>query len=146
MNDSLFLTLAEVLEIHKDQIVRYGGHPEIRDYDLLRSSAAAPQATWDGLYLNSNLFEMAAAYIYYVCQDHPFIDGNKRTALASGLVFLELNGITIEDPDGILYMYIMNLASGKMSKNELKSILKNLHTDFLKKYEESSVNVGGKVK
>lgn len=132
MNEPLFFTLAEVMEIHKDQIGRYGGHSEIRDYDLLRSSAAAPQATWDGLYLNSNLFEMAAAYIYYICQDHPFVDGNKRTALASGLVFLELNGITIEDPGGLLYMYIMNLASGKMSKNELESILKNLHSDSVR--------------
>lgn len=122
----MFLTLAEVLEIHKDQIDRYGGHPQIRDCNLLRSAVAAPEATWDGEYLNRDIFEMAAAYIFYVCQDHPFIDGNKRTGLAAGLVFLELNKITILDENGVLFDTVMGVASGTLGKAELVAILREL--------------------
>ncbi len=131
-----FLTLAEVVEIHKDQIDRYGGHSEIRDYTLLCSAVAAPKATWDGEYLNSDIFEMAAAYVFYICQDHPFIDGNKRTALAAGLVFLEVNGISIIDENGKLYDAVMRIASGQWSKSEMVTILRGLAKVFHKQKGE----------
>jgi death-on-curing protein len=126
MKALLFLTLAEVVEIHKDQIDRYGGHPGIRDYDLLSSAIAAPQATWNSEYLNSDILEMAAAYIFYICQDHPFIDGNKRTALASGLVYLEINGISIMDENGALYPAVMSIALGQLGKSEMAAVLRGL--------------------
>jgi len=127
MRAVLFLTLAEVIEIHKDQIDKYGGHPGVRDHNLLSSAVAAPKASWSGTYLNSDLFEMAAAYIFHICQDHPFIDGNKRTALASGLVFLEINGISIEDEKGELYSVVMNIAMGQLGKTEIAKILRELN-------------------
>jgi len=122
-----FLTLAEVIEIHKDQIEEYGGHPGLCDYDLLCSAVSMPEAS-RRIFLHSDLFEMAAAYIFHVCKNHPFIDGNKRTGLACGLVFLELNDISITDEDGKLYYAVMAVASGKLDKSGMACILRELST------------------
>lgn len=126
MDKICFLSLAEAMEIHRDQIERYGGSEGIRDTGLLSAAVNGPQQTYDGRYLHGDLLEMAAAYIYYICSDHPFIDGNKRTALASGLVFLELHGISLEDPEEILFPIIMRLASSEMDKHQIKDVLKAL--------------------
>jgi death-on-curing protein len=69
---------------------------------------------------------MAAAYAYHLCQNHPCIDGNKRTALAAALVFLELNGTTILDPRGRLKNAMIRIASGKMSKENFGKLLRKL--------------------
>jgi death-on-curing protein len=69
---------------------------------------------------------MAAAYIFHICNNHPFIDGNKRTGLASGLVFLELNGVTINDNENKLYRTVMAVASGELDKHEIASVLREL--------------------
>jgi death-on-curing protein len=69
---------------------------------------------------------MAAAYAFHVSHNHPFMDGNKRTALASALVFLEINGIGISDPDEKLYESMIKIASGKMTKEEFAVILRSL--------------------
>jgi death on curing protein len=124
--DTLFLTLAEVIEIHADQIQRYGGQAGLRDLALLESALAQPEASFAGEWLHRNQYEMAAAYAYHLCQNHAFIDGNKRTALAAALVFLELNGITILDPRGRLKNAMMRIASGKMSKADFAKLLKKL--------------------
>ncbi len=126
MDDLYFLTLGELVDIHRDQIERYGGRSGIRDYDIISAVVGGARQTYGGRYLNSDVFEMAAEYVFYICQDHPFIDGNKRTALAAGLIFLELNGVTIRDEQGILYMTVMKLASGKIGKNEVADILRGL--------------------
>jgi len=123
----IFLTLAEVIEIHKDQVERYGGYPGLRDYDLLCSAVAMPEASFGGNYLHIDIFEMAAAYVFYICKNHPFIDGNKRTGLACGLVFLEINGITIIDDAGKLYQSVMLIASGELDKVGISKILRELH-------------------
>jgi len=121
-----FLTLAEVIEIHSDQIKLYGGHAGIRDITLLSSAVAMPYASFSGDFLHSDIYEMAAAYAFHICQNHPFIDGNKRTALASAIVFLDMNGISISDPEDKLYDSMMNTASGKMTKEEFADILRIL--------------------
>jgi len=82
-----------------------------------------------GVYFHADLFTMAAAYAFHICKNHPFIDGNKRTALVCALVFLELNGITLEDPRGILYNAMMDIASGKSDKYRLAAILRRLAGD-----------------
>jgi death-on-curing family protein len=87
-----FLTLDEVLGIHADQIRRYGGAAGIRDLELLQSALAMPQTTFDDEFLHGTLFEMAAAYLFHLARNHPFVDGNKRTALMCALVFLGLAG------------------------------------------------------
>ena len=127
MNKAItFLTLAEVIDIHTDQIKRYGGHEGVRDMNLLSSAVSMPYASFSGSFLHADLYEMAAAYAFHISQNHPFFDGNKRTALASALVFLELNGISISDHGGKLYEVMMSLASGNLSKAEFANILKSL--------------------
>src|SRR5439155_18743016 len=86
-----FLSLDEVLEIHCDQLARYGGAAGIRDLGLLQSALAQPQAAFGGQYLHADLFEMAAAYLFHVVRNHPFIDGNKRVGAVAAIVFLRLN-------------------------------------------------------
>ena len=124
MADPLFLTLAEVIEIHVDQIHRYGGQAGLRDLALLESALAQPEASYAGEWLHEDHYTMGAAYAYHLRQNHPFVDGNKRTALLAALVFLELNGITILDPRGRLENAMIRIASGKMSKADFAKLLK----------------------
>lgn len=124
--EPIFLTLAEVFEIHKNQIELYGGMDGIRDISLLTAAIAMPGVTFDGKYLHTDLFEMAAAYVFHICMNHPFIDGNKRTGLAAALVFFDLNGIEIEDPEGVLYEAIIKVASGFEKKDFLAAFFKKL--------------------
>ncbi|BCV23823.1 type II toxin-antitoxin system death-on-curing family toxin [Gelria sp. Kuro-4] len=126
MEDIIFLTLAEVIEVHQDQINRYGGAPGVRDFALLGSSLAMPEASFGGAYLHIGLYEMAAAYAFHLSQNHPFIDGNKRTALACALLFLEFNGVTVSDPEGKLYEAMMRIAEGKMDKHTLALVFHQL--------------------
>lgn len=121
-----FLTLSEVLLILQDQIRRYGGTFGVRDLSLLSSALAMPSASYEGNLLHPSLLDQAAAYAFHICQNHPFIDGNKRTALASALVFLDLNGIDIEDPRGELYSLMIRVAKGKADKHEIADHLKRL--------------------
>ncbi|MHB9294263.1 putative death on curing protein [Hollandina sp. SP2] len=86
-----FLTLSEVLFILEDQIRNYGGIYGVRDINLLSSALYMPQSSFDGQYLHKTIPAMAAAYAFHICQNHPFVDGNKRIALASSLVFLDIN-------------------------------------------------------
>ncbi|TAL39843.1 MAG: type II toxin-antitoxin system death-on-curing family toxin [Spirochaetes bacterium] len=123
-----FLTLADIVEIHKDQIARYGGMTGVRDIALLTSALAMPETSFDGKLLHAGNFEIAAAYAFHLCQNHPFIDGNKRVALMAALVFLELNGIQIQDPAGELYRMMMGTANGRLGKPEIAEILRRLAT------------------
>ena len=126
MKKITFLTLVEVVEIHSDQIQHYGGSEGIRDMNLLSSAVAMPYASFSGMFLHSDLHEMAAAYAFHICQNHPFVDGNKRTALASALIFLELNGVSVSDSQGKLYEAMVSLASGDVNKVDFAKILREL--------------------
>lgn len=126
MKEPLFLTLAEVIEVHSDQIQRYGGDQGVRDHGLLESALAQPEASFAGEWLHRDLCEMASAYAYHISQNHPFLDGNKRTALACTLVFLELNAIALADPRGRLKGAMLAVASGKMEKKALTQLLRKL--------------------
>ena len=87
------LTVAIVREIHAEVIAKFGGSDGVRDMALLESAVAAPQASYGGQSVYADVVEIAAAYLFYLCRNHPFIDGNKRTALGACIVFLRLNGI-----------------------------------------------------
>ena len=126
MAEPAFLSLAEAIEIHADQLRRYGGQDGVRDFGLLESALAQPEASFAGQWLHQGLYDMAAAYAYYLCQNHPFIDGNKRAALACALVFLELNGLTIRDPKGLLVEAMVRVASGALNKAGLAKLLREL--------------------
>lgn len=88
------LTVEAVKAIHSEVLAAHGGAAGIRDETLLESAVAAPQATMMGQPLISDPVEIAAAYLFYICRNHPFVDGNKRTALAACLVFLEKNELS----------------------------------------------------
>lgn len=122
----VFLTLAEVIEIHTNQIELYGGLEGVRDIGLLQSALAQPESSFGGVWLHGDLLEMAAAYAFHISENHPFFDGNKRTALVSALVFLELNRISLFDPKQELLAAMLKIADGKLGKKEFAAILKKL--------------------
>ncbi len=117
--EPVFLTLEEVLALHADQIARYGGTPGLRDPGLLSSALAMPQASFGGRFLHATLQEMAAAYLFHLTQNHPFLDGNKRIGLASALAFLGLNGFELEVDDDALMALVLGVAQGVRSKAEI---------------------------
>ncbi len=121
-----FLTFAEVLIILQDQIRRYGGTYGLRDPALLSSALAMPSTSFEGQFLHKDLYEQAAAYAFHICQNHPFVDGNKRTGLAAALVYLDLNGIEVSDPKDGLYYLMMDVASGRKGKAEIAKALAKL--------------------
>ena len=129
MKDPLFLTLSEVVEIHKNQIDLYGGQLGVRDLSLVQSAIAQPQVSFGGERLHPTLLDMASAYAFHVCENHPFFDGNKRTALAACLVFLELNGISIRDRKEHLLEAMLKMAMGKMKKSEFAYLLQSLREE-----------------
>lgn len=88
-----YLTVEAVLAIHEQVLRAHGGAPGIRQAALLESAVAAPQASYGGRRLLKDAVEVAAAYLFYLCRNHPFVDGNKRTALAACLIFLEANDL-----------------------------------------------------
>ena len=122
----IFLDLAEVVRVHVDQVERYGGRPGIRDLGLLRSALDMPGASFGGEWLHRDLYEMAAAYASHISRNHPFVDGNKRTGLACALVFLELNGEPITDPEQRLYQAMMDVASGALDKMGMADVFRSL--------------------
>lgn len=103
MQTPLFLDLEQVMRLHASMIERYGGTEGTRDVGVLQSAVAMPQMACGGEYLHAGVFEMAAAYLYHGVQNHPFLDGNKRTGEAAAIVFLAMNSVLIEgDEDGLV--------------------------------------------
>jgi death on curing protein len=121
-----FLLLEDVLLLHEEQLARFGGASGVRDMGLLESAVAMPQSTFDGEFLHADLYTMAAAYAFHIAENQPFVDGNKRTGLAAALVFLDLNGIRIQDPEMLLYDAMMSIADHRMSKDGMASVLRRL--------------------
>jgi death on curing protein len=118
------LTLDEALALHVDQLDRYGGAPGIRDLALLESALATPAASYQGEFLHGSLYEMAAAYLFHLIKNHPFVDGNKRVALISTIVFLEFNDLALTaDPDALTSL-VVGVADGRVSKAEVAVFLK----------------------
>ena len=124
MTEPVFLTLDEVLGIHADQIRRYGGRPGLRDLGLLQSALGMPETTFEGEFLHGTVFEKAAAYLFHIARNHPFVDGNKRTALMCALVFLGLNGRRLEAEPEALYELVDGAAAGSVDKAEVAVFLR----------------------
>jgi death on curing protein len=119
-----FLSIGEVLEIHRDQINRYGGEPGIRDLGLLQSALAMPAAGFGGRFVHGDLYEMAAAYLFHIVQNHPFVDGNKRTGVVAALVFLALNNVVIEAEEEDFERVVRAAAEGQAAKATVSEFLK----------------------
>jgi death-on-curing protein len=116
LTEPVFLGLDETIEIHHDQIKRYGGRPGILGLGILKSTVAMPSATFDGNYLHTDIFEMASAYLFHIVRNHPFIDGNKRTGAVASIVFLTLNGIDFHADENDLEKIVLLTAEGKTDK------------------------------
>jgi death-on-curing protein len=121
-----YLTVDIVREIHAAVIENFGGSDGVRDLTLLESAVAAPQASFAGKSPFRDLPEVAAAYLFYLCRNHPFIDGNKRTALGACLVFLRLNGVELE-PDGPRWEQLAwDVASSALDREQTTARLREL--------------------
>lgn len=118
LDSTRFLTIDLLLRLHRRVTEEFGGDQGIRDRGLLESAAAMPQAQFGGQFLHPSLPAMAAAYLFHLCKNHPFIDGNKRAALAAAEVFLILNGRTLDATDDELYELTIGVAEGRISKDE----------------------------
>lgn len=114
--DPAFLSLDEVLEIHRDQMEKYGGEASVRDLGLLQSALAMPSAAFGGQYLHADLHEMAAAYLFHIARNHPFVDGNKRTGGVAAIVFLALNDVEVDADELVFESLVRDVAEGKADK------------------------------
>ncbi len=114
-----FLTLDEVLAIHRDQHDRYGGSDGVRDWGLLQSAIAMPAATFGGQFLHSDVCEMAAAYLFHIVQNHPFFDGNKRVGAVAAYVFLALNDTRLTADNDTYADLVLTVARGETPKSAI---------------------------
>src|SRR5438046_216838 len=114
-----FLTLEEVLELHQTQIALYGGTLGIRDMGLLDSAVHAASSTFSGSYLHQDLAEMAAAYLFHIVMNHPFLDGNKRTGALAAYMFLEINDVSFEPDETEFQDITLACASGSANKQQI---------------------------
>ncbi|ACL68784.1 type II toxin-antitoxin system death-on-curing family toxin [Halothermothrix orenii] len=114
-----FIPKKVILYFYDQLLQTYGGKHGIRDEKLLDSALEQPKATYEGKYLHDTLMDMAAAYGYHLCNNHPFIDGNKRIALVAMDVFLQRNGYEIVASEKETYKIMIKLSAGQLSKKEL---------------------------
>ena len=118
--DPLHPTVEAVKAIHREVLQAHGGSAGIRDEGLLDSAVAAPQATMMGKPMFREPVEVAAAYLFYLCRNHPFIDGNKRTALATCLVFLSENGLLSKEKldTDVWEQLVLDVAASRIDREE----------------------------
>ena len=125
-NTCVYLTVEIVLEIHAAAIRRFGGSSGVRDTNLIDSAVAAPKATFGGKSVYDDTVSISAAYLFYLCGNHPFVDGNKRTALGACLVHLQLNGYK-PIPDGDHWEKLtLDVACGSLTRDEVTVQLRTL--------------------
>lgn len=117
--EPIFLSLDEVLEIHEQQIERYGGSAGVRDPAGIESAIAMPKATFGGEFLHPTIPAMAAAYLFHLCQNHPFIDGNKRAGANAAIAFLLMNDWEPTFDEQELVDLVLAVASNGLSKHGL---------------------------
>lgn len=126
----IFLTAEEILLIHQDQIWRYGGDAAIRDINLLNSALNIPMQSFGSELVHTTIFEMAGAYLFHIVNNHPFVDGNKRTGAATALQFLKLNGIICTVTPQELANFVLSVAKSETTKQDVADFFKNNHKRF----------------
>jgi death-on-curing protein len=124
--DCFPLTVEIVREIHTEAIAYFGGLAGVRDQALLESAVATPQASFGGRSPYADVIEVAAAYLFYLSRNHPFLDGNKRTALGACLVFLRLNA-SKPAPDGPAWESLtLDVAASQLDRDQTTARLRRL--------------------
>ncbi len=130
MSDALaeieFLTVEVVLALHQRQLDRFGGGAGLRDRGLLESAVAQPEASFGGVYAHDGLFAMAAAYLFHIVSNHPFVDGNKRAGLLAAQVFLAINGVELRHDSEAFYALTMGVAEGRVDKAAVAAELERI--------------------
>ena len=99
MSNIQFLTVSDIIEIHEYQIENFGGATGVRDVNLLKSAIGLPESSFGGVFRHPTISEMAAAYLYHLVENHPFVDGNKRVGAMAALIFLDINNIDFDAPE-----------------------------------------------
>jgi death-on-curing protein len=122
----LHLNLEIVREIHHASLEGFGGADGVRDDGMLESAVAAPQASFGGKSVYADAIEVAGAYLFYLCRNHPFIDGNKRTALGACLVFLRLNDISTGKDNPAWESLVLDVAASKLDRDQTTARLRAL--------------------
>lgn len=125
-DDCIHLTNEIVMEIHAAVLAEHGGMEGLGNPGLLTSAVAAPQASFGGKSPYTELIEISAAYLYYICRNHPFRDGNKRAAMASAIVFLRLNGIEPEPDSDAWEIFVLDVAASRIDRDETTKRLRAL--------------------
>jgi death on curing protein len=125
-DDCIHLTVEIVLEIHSEALKNFGGSPGIRDEGLLASAVFAPQSTFGGKSPFADIIEVAAAYLFYLCGNHPFVDGNKRTAMTAAIVFLRLNGIGTKPDSKQWEKLLLDVSAGRIDRAATTARLRKL--------------------
>lgn len=122
--DITFLSVEEVIELHRRQIEAFGGSAELRDRALLESAVAMPMTGFSGEFSHEFPHGMAAAYLFHLAANHPFVDGNKRVALAAALTFLEMNGFRLLSEKPETAAFVLAVAAGQVEKMEVLEFFK----------------------
>jgi len=123
----IFLTVEQVVDFHTDVINELGGAHGIREMSLLISALEMPKATIFGEFLHAGIYDKAAAYLYHIVCNHPFIDGNKRSGLVTALTFLDVNDIELEYSEYELEELVIEVAMGKMEKSAIAAFFQKNH-------------------
>jgi len=125
-SDPVHLTVTVVQEIHDAAIARFGGSGGLRDYSLLESAVSAPQATYGGDSFYQDVIEVAAAYLFYLCRNDAFIDGNKRVALGACIVFLRINGFRPQVDGPEWQALTLDVAASRLDRDQTTARLRKL--------------------
>lgn len=126
LDEPLFLDVDDMIELHATQLEIYGGSAGFRDRGLLESAVAQPQTSFGGEFAHDGPFAMAAAYLFHIVSNHAFVDGNKRAGMLSAVVFLDVNGISIDHPSEALYELTMGVAEGRIDKRAVAAELERI--------------------
>lgn len=125
-DNCFFLTVAHVEEIHAAAIAGFGGSTGVRDIALFESAVAAPQATFAGKSVYTDLAEVGAAYLFYLCRNHPFVDGNKRAAFGACILFLRLNGLNPAPDNPDWEQLVLDVAASRLDRDATTARLRRL--------------------
>lgn len=134
----VYLEIDDVVQINQHQIAKYGGLALCRDLGLLASAVAQPRSGFGGEERHPSLFDKAAAYLFHIARNHPFGDGNKRTAADAAFVFLGLNGITLDAPARRFEDLILRAAQGHAQKPAI--------ADFLERWSKARRRTGKRLR
>jgi len=122
--ETAFLTVEDVLALHDELIRRYGGTPGLRDAGLLEAALGMPQAGFGGRYFHEYPHEMGAAYLFHLIRNHAFIDGNKRIALASAILFFKINRVPYSITEEEAIELTVAGAGGRMDKDAVTAFFR----------------------